>query len=263
MGNLTPPFLPAHFARSTPVSTDESQFGDCKVLLETESKLAVEIRMKRGRAVYRRLYFKQFPDQVQSEVLVLSKTQKKISLDDFSVYREIVSRAEKLAPGEGSPKAAQAPSALVLGAGCSVLGDCLRDKGYAPVLEVDIDAEVFEIGNRFFRSKRHKKFREGFQIVADAFEFVTKREAPARREVIVLDINGAECTPPKQFLQPEFFAGLSRFCGPASLVFVNLICGGALGAEELSQGAGANFEVTQLLRFESIKNELAILRLKG
>ena len=258
VGNFADGFVPGGGWESTLISTDQEQFGDMRVLHETETKLVVEIKMKKDETVYRRLYFKSYPDQVQSEIVHISETQKQINLDDFSIYKSIVALAESL-----KVDPAKAPSALVLGAGCSVLGDCLRDRGFGRVVEVDIDAEVFELGNRFFRSERYQQFKEGFQVVADAFEYVVGSGAVETFEVIVLDINGGECTPPRQFLQVEFFEGLKRYCGAESRVFVNCILKSSLDYEELERCSAGCFEIVENFSFDSIKNKMAVLRLKA
>ena len=133
------------------MSTDQSQNKDSRILYEKNSKLVVEIKMHQTGTVYRRLYFKEYPDQIQSEVIHISKTQKQINLDDFSVYKEIMNNLAFIREEKQKVNPKQY-SALILGAGGSVLGDSMRDFGVDKVIEIDIDPEVFEIGDKFFRT---------------------------------------------------------------------------------------------------------------
>ena len=104
--NFIPDLIPKDFDKKYLISTDESENGDSKILYESESKLVIEMHMKQDQTIYRRLYFKNCPNQIQSEVIQISKTQKKINLDDFNVYEEIISylKETKLSEKESKSK---------------------------------------------------------------------------------------------------------------------------------------------------------------
>lgn len=193
MQNYMKPFVPLKFFSVGSIAADENEFGDIKVLAETEDKIVTETYLRVSQRVVRRLYFKSCLTQVQCEVDVINSKDIKANLDEFKVYKCIIeimrrdwansdclqskekeedvntkdkgtthdnqqiSKNSNKTDNKKTPNQKKKRSVLILGGGCSVLGDVIKENnlGVNLVKDVDIDREMFALGKKFFRNKEN------------------------------------------------------------------------------------------------------------
>lgn len=282
------PFVPLKFNNIGSIASDENEFGDVKILEETEDKLVTELKLLVSGRTVRRLYFKSCLNQVQCEVEVINGKETTACLSDFRVYQCIVQIIKKQGEeqttsagndaeikqahtqdtGKSKPiQLATSPnstegkhgkahsgklkdrSVLILGGGCSVLGDAIKENSskIGLIKDVDIDPEMFILGRRFFRSKKHIKDKQHKMVVRDAYDFVVNAQHVSKFDYIIIDINGPEVTPPKPFWEEEFVQNLAKFCSENCTVFVNTLIAEKREQGEFLKRMGTVFQLNEIV----------------
>lgn len=106
-----------------------------------------------------------------------------ITTRDESAYAEMLTHLPMLEHGK-------VKSVMIVGGGdLSIADEALKHKSVREVILVDIDARVVELCHKFFRSVNAKAFADRrIRIeIADAFEFLGRKENRARFDLIVGD----------------------------------------------------------------------------